>query len=518
MPARVCVVGAESMDPDLILEWIGAGKLPNLARLRARGVVGRVINPPRLFSGGSWPTFYTGVTPARHDQYLRTIYDPQTCIHRPFRPERDQVDAFWLGPGWEHKRTAVIDIPQNSPDERINGLQVVEWGTHDRRQPGARTVPADLARDLSSRFGADPLGRHCSTYEGATGMIELRDRLIQRVRTKRDVACHYLASAAWDLFITVFDDTHCAGHRFWHLHDPTHSRHDPEIAAILGRTVEDVYVEIDRALGAILGLLDADATTVFLSSHGMWPAFDANSVFDEILRRIEGLAPRSPDYKQTKAKQLATAKGLSDRLPQSLQRALAPVRRRFGRGRLGERLDEERRKRKCFWFPTHDTCGGIRINLAGRESGGIVRPGDDYEKFVRQLVDDLHGLRDGRSGEPIVAEVVRSTDLDCAGYAGELPDLIVRWSKASLSWIESPKVGRLETLVFDGRTGDHDPAMRGIFFATGVSVPPGLLSDPVRLEDFAPTISSLLGAPPGETEGAPIAAICAPLTTRAAAR
>ncbi|MBI1818550.1 MAG: alkaline phosphatase family protein [Deltaproteobacteria bacterium] len=508
MPAKILVFGVDAMEPKLIHDWIESGDLPNLARLRARGAWGHVLNPPRFFSGASWPNFYTGVSPARHGQYLRTLYDPTTCVHRPLRPAC-QTNPFWSGPDWQRKRAAILNVPYCGLDETINGLHVADWGQHDS-QNDLSTLPHEVAEDLLSRFGCDPVG-DCEGFECTTSALsDLRQRLIRRVQRKRDMTSHYLAGEDWDLFLSVFDETHCAGHRFWHLYDVTNSRHDPDAAATLGGTIKEIYVAIDRALGATLRFVDIDSTVLFLSSHGMGPAFDALPVFDEILRRLDGFTGRHPQYEERRARRLATARAISDFMPNVLRRGLAPVRQRFGRGHLRDRVDAERRNRRYFWLPTHDTCGGIRINLAGRETTGMVQPGRQCAELIEQLTYDLHQLRDGRSGDPIVAEIVSSADMDFTGYVGEFPDLIVRWSKASLSWIESPKIGRIEPVVVSGRSGDHDPSMRGIFFAAGPHVTPGLLPDPVRLEDFAPTISSLLGIQLPDTEGRAIPAVGPP--------
>jgi predicted AlkP superfamily phosphohydrolase/phosphomutase len=206
VPAKVLVFGVDAMEPKLILDWIESGDLPNLARLRARSAWGHVLNPPRFFSGASWPNFYTGVSPARHGQYLRTLYDTSTCIHRPFRPNRDQTKPFWSGPDWQRKKTALLNVPYCGLDESINGLQVVDWGQHDRHQNDLSTIPRELADDLRSRFGCDPVGA-CEGFECTTSALsDLRQRLIRRVQQKHDMTCHYLAGENWDLFVSVFDE------------------------------------------------------------------------------------------------------------------------------------------------------------------------------------------------------------------------------------------------------------------------------------------------------------------------
>ena len=126
---------------------------------------------------------------------------------------------------------------------------------------------------------------------------------------------------------------------------------------------------------------------------------------------------------------------------------------------------------------------------------------------MEHLIGELHQLVDGRSRKPMVSEVIRSRDLDFGGNAGDLPDLIVRWALASPTSIESPTVGRIDP-VYSSRRGEHDVKMTGFFLATGPGVVPGALNHPVKLEDFAPTIASLLGASLDDTDGAPIAAVC----------
>jgi predicted AlkP superfamily phosphohydrolase/phosphomutase len=503
MAAKVCVLAVDAMEPTLITQWIDSGHLPNLARLRERGVSGPVLNPPRFFSGASWPNFYTGQVPARHDQYLRTLYDPILTRHEPLRPSSDEADAFWLSTGWRTSKTAVLNLPYCPPDARLNGVHIVDSYSHDRDHTG----PTDAASAPES----DAVAVSCYTVEPTVfGFSQFRDRLLQRIRDKAALSRRVLAADQWNLFMTGIDECHCAGHQLWHLHDTAHPRHDPAMAAKLGDPIKDIYVEIDRGFGSILNRLGSDTRVLFLSSHGMGPAFDGNAVLDEVLRRIEGLAPREPGEMRARVENLARWRRLLDRLPQPLRRVIRPVRRRFGRGRLVAERSAEARGRKCFWLPTHDLHGGIRINLSGREASGLVRPGAEYEQFVAKLIEELHELRDVRTGEAVVGDVVRAAEVDPEGYAGERPDLIVRWRRASFSAIESPRVGRIESTLVYGRTGDHPPEMRGMFFAAGPRLGHIRLANAVRLEDFAPTISRWSGVDLTDTAGSIIAALCEP--------
>ena len=490
------------MDMRLVLDWIEDGTLPAFASLKERSAWGPVTNPSRTHHSALWTNFYTGVGPDRHGQYAQTVFDPLHYSFTSGRPESDKVTAFWLRDGLREKRVAVINMPIAPLDKGINGMQVVHWGTHDYHHKSITTWPPELADEILGRFGDDPVGNHDVDERTPAEFRDFRDRLIRRLRAKSEMARHYLASEQWDLFITVLDETHSGGHQCWQLHDPAHPLHDRQLEAELGDPIKDIYVEVDRALGQILELVDDDTTVLFLTDLGMGPAEDGTLVLDEILRRIEGHSVSAG------TRTVGVLKAMWSAMPHWVQAVARPLRWRFG-PRLYDKLHtNERSERRCFWFPTLDPGGdGIRINLVGRESHGLVQPGPECEAFTEHLIEELHQLVDGRSGKPMVSEVVRTRDLDLGENAGNLPDLIVRWAITSPTSIESPTVGRVDP-VYGSSKGDHNSDMTGFFLATGPGVIPGALNNPVKLEDFAPTISNMLGDSLEVTDGVPIAAVC----------
>src|SRR5690606_35457355 len=80
---------------------------------------------------------------------------------------------------------------------------------------------------------------------------------------------------------------------------------------------------------------------------------------------------------------------------------------------------------RCFPLMNGLAVSGIRVNLRGREPGGLVEPGAEREAFEASLAADLLAITDERTGGPLVRRVLRTRDL----YAGEhldiLPDLLV---------------------------------------------------------------------------------------------
>ena len=496
MSAKVCVVGIDAMENLLISKWVADGALPAFASLKERGAWADVINPPRRFSGATWPNVYTGVGPKRHDQYVRTVFNEQDYSWHGLRPSEDKAPPFWFQDGWDQKQIALINVPYAPLSRQINGMQVINWGVHDCHDMRIQTSPEDLAKEILSEFGDDPVGLCDIDRRTPDEFCNFRDRLVARVNAKRDMFLKYLDMRDWDLFFCVLDEPHCVGHACWHLLDTDNPLNDPETAEIVGNPIKDVYKAIDNALAAVLERIDDSTTLIVLASHGMGPVQPDKEVLDEVLRRIEG---RSTG---TSMKGISSVRHSIGRLPGWVQKRLQPLREKYA-WHINEAMRKrERRDRRYFTIEPQDETTGIRINLKGRESHGLVTPGDDYENVVSQLTNELLALVDGATGEPMVERVRRREEMDYDGFNGSIPDLVVEWVEKYPGWVESPTIGRVDP-VYYCRTGNHC-RMVGRLAATGPTVAPGQVADPVRLEDLAPSIAKLLDVPIGVTDGSPI--------------
>jgi hypothetical protein len=152
---------------------------------------------------------------------------------------------------------------------------------------------------------------------------------------------------------------------------------------------------------------------------------------------------------------------------------------------------------KAFALPSFSE-GYIRINLRGRERDGIVAP-EDYDRVCDDIESLLRGVRDARTGTPIVVNIMRprTNDLRDDPKLPD-PDLLVLWAPRPTDVVDTP-CGRIGPMPFQ-RTGSH--VERGFVLASGpgighVTLPP----DPHAL-DLAPTILSLMDAPiPAHLEG-----------------
>ena len=143
--------------------------------------------------------------------------------------------------------------------------------------------------------------------------------------------------------------------------------------------------------------------------------------------------------------------------------------------------------------------GHIRINLAGRESKGIVLP-EEYQEECDRVAAFLKRLRNPRSGNPIVKNVwcTRNDPLDNDPLL-PLPDLVVQWNDETFDVVDSPDVGRIGPVPYF-RTGGHRAG--GFALLKGPGIAPGTTLPRAEVFDLAPTILNLLGAKiPSHFEG-----------------
>lgn len=493
---RILLIGMDAADPGLLRQGLESGALPTLAGLAADGAWGLVTAPPGFGSGAIWPCFYTGVSPARHGRYFYRQVAPGDYEATRFDADRFGAPAIWKVLSDGGRRVAAFDVPKAGLSGGLDGLEVVDWLVHGPVYKQLRTIPEGFGAELAARFGSDPMPQ-CDQPGGrnARQHLELRDLLLERIRTKEEATRHYFAREPWDFFATVFADPHCVGHQSWHVRDPGHPLHDAEAAALVGDPVMDVYAAIDASIGRMLEDVDEETLVLVVSCTGMGPNYSGNHVLDEILRRLEG-----------RSKTLGF--DLWGRLKRGAKRVMPLGLRKRGR-RLSRRVEErvahgDRQQRSCFTVPHNDIAGAVRINLTGREPGGRVRP-EEVKDFFERLRRDLLEVTNLDTGTPIVEDVVLTAD-HCEGdRLADLPDVFVLWRRdAPMDRVGSPKIGEIRHVHRGNRTGDHNSD--SLFFARGPGVAPGEIA-PVSILDFAPTLAALSDVAMPESDGKRIEAL-----------
>ncbi len=468
------------MDPGLALKLAATGEMPNLASLLDRSWSAPVTNPEGLLVGGVWPTYWTGCGPGHHGFYCFRQIENRTYEVARRTPTDVTIPPLWNAVSDTGARCAIIDAPVCAVTPDVNGVQLFEWGTHDRSEP---LVASTQARRRELSHGVDYPIFQCDYFlDDDHDHAALRDALLAGIQLKRTLIEGWLDDGPWDLFVMGHSESHCAGHHFWSYHDPSHPAHEASVASGLGDPVVEIYQAIDGALGAYLERLEGAERVFVVMSHGMGPHYDGVHFLGHVLMRLDDALFPPPRSRVVR------------------EQALRYVGRR-------RRVREDRQpldgSRHFYKVPNNTLYGGIRINLKGREPRGIVAPGAEADALVELLRTEFKAMTDPESGRPVVRDVLRTSDLHPGPAVDDLPDLLVDWIRtAPITGACSPTIGTVHAPYDGTRTGDHRPT--GLLLVSGRDVRPGRETTPVRSIDFAPTVAATLGVDLTTAQGTPI--------------
>jgi hypothetical protein len=298
--------------------------------------------------------------------------------------------------------------------------------------------------------------------------------------------------------LVCFSAPHRGGHKLWNL-DGSEGKPSKEERAELAGALRDVYVACDEALGRLLDAGGDGCSVLVFSLHGMGPNICRSDLLPELLRRI--LTSDSPPPPLSPLRRLGSRlrEALPIRLRNEIKSRLPMV--------LQDRLTAYWRTGGIDWKSTpafalaSDLQGYVRINLKGREREGIVDPGDEYDNLCTTIEDGLRSFVDADSGEPLVADVGRASEIFPPGdrHPG-LPDMVVRWNPNPASAHREITSGLYGSVPWptpgkhpSGRSGNH--RAEGFLVASGPSIPRGPLRNEAHIQDLLPTIHALLGLP-----------------------
>jgi predicted AlkP superfamily phosphohydrolase/phosphomutase len=444
------------------------------------------------------------------------------------------------------RRVAIFDIPQVRLQNDVNGVQVTAWGAHSPQVPSA-SVPPELYDELCRRHGACPtLHDDYATCLDLRTTLSLREPMCVSARRRADIAVDLIKRERWDLFITVYGETHGAGHVFWHLSQPDHPLYEAFKGQVAGDPLLDVFQEIDAGIGRIADAAGPDATILVFSGHGMGPAtvdMPSFMMLPELIYRYScpgkigiqmepSTGPLPPmltklkwNYWErhlwgNKYDRNPITRLLRRETPTRIFNLLTPYIDKPEPNEMISPFELTRRgdtvvpwlppnwyrpawpKMKAFALPSF-ADGYVRINVKGRDPQGIVSP-DEYHSVCDEICGILMRLRDGRKGLPMVHDIVR-TRKDPLDADPKLPDadLIVGWTDDyATDVVESPELGRFGPYP-PYRSGSH--RHQGFLCAVGPGIAAGTHIEGGHVMDLAPTILQLMSVtPPDYFDGKPL--------------
>jgi predicted AlkP superfamily phosphohydrolase/phosphomutase len=511
---RTLAIGLDGYEPSIAEELIEAGRMPNLARLRAHSSRFELEHGRAKHTGLAWEHVSLGRSPEASGRFAPLHFDPR-------RYDVEQRGS--LGPPLFAEldlRVLVFDAPYFELSRAENSRGLVNWGSHDAGcTPFCR--PASLRAEIEARFGAYPAKPfiYGFVWPDARRARAMGDAMVRAVDARAAIGRWLLAERLpdWDLALVVVSELHSALEALWHGVDPQHPLHALPSAEPARDGVLRIYEAVDRLVGALLASVP-EARVVVFSMHGMGRnGGDVPSMLllPELLYRAQlGRAryvPR-PDWQasQDGVPRLGEREnwsqavlgcfaqgGLLERAGVRWRARARRARRRFGRARDGSEAPigwiPAMRYRKAwsgmdaFALPSYYD-GRIRINLIGRERRGRVAL-RDYDARCDEIAQLVADCRDPRTGEPVAAEIHRPARPDPLGADTTQSDLVIDWRGAPLAFLH-PRLGLIGPAPYR-RPGGHSGG-RGIAY---LAVPEVAAADcGVRSAfDVVPTLLGLCG-------------------------
>ncbi len=261
----------------------------------------------------------------------------------------------------------------------------------------------------------------------------------------------------------VFDTPDRIQHMFYRYLEPAHPAHRANGNSLdrYAGTLEDLYVRMDRIVGATMPHVDDHTVLFVLSDHG-FKSFQRGVNLNAWLQR-EGYLAVDPQ-----ARQEGYLRGIE-----------------WGRTR-------------AYSFG----LAGIYLNLEGREGQGIVSCGE-ADSLTEEIAGKLTGLVDEERGAVAVRQAYPKKRVYHGPYVDAAPDVVVGYNPGyRSSW--GVALGKVSGPLFEDNTkawsGDHcvdPPLIPGVVFCNR-----DFEAEEPGIEDMAPTAMRLFGyEPPAHMDG-----------------
>jgi predicted AlkP superfamily phosphohydrolase/phosphomutase len=497
--SQVVVVGLDSASFDVIGPWLKTGKLPNLQKLIAEGVSGKLRSTIHPMSGPAWASFMTGKNPGKHG-----IFDWTRHIDGNYEASLVNSTSLCGKTLWEIVNeagftTGVVNVPLTYPPYAVDGYLVSGLLTPSSKSDFV--FPPHMADELHRATDGYVIhgqewyveGKEEACIEGSLTTLEKRGRVV----------VHLLRTHPCDLNVFVFTETDSIQHRFWKYMDPDFPGYKPEYARHADAVLR-VFRKADTILGEILAHLPKDAAVIVMSDHGAGPLYKLIFINRWLMHLglLKLKNSRVTRFKCWLVENKVLLRGYN-------------ILNKIGFSNLYLRIPRSRRNQVVSSFLTTDDIdwsrtqayatgdfGQIRINLHGREPEGIVSPGEEYEELVEFITKKLYELEDPETGERIVDKVYRKGEI----YSGEClelaPDLL--FVAYEYAYISSKHFGFEESdlMVRSAYANSGNHRQDGIFIAYERGIKRGEIAQGARIIDIAPTVLYLMGIPiPEDMDG-----------------
>ena len=132
------------------------------------------------------------------------------------------------------------------------------------------------------------------------------------------------------------------------------------------------------------------------------------------------------------------------------------------------------------------------VNLRGREPGGIIEAGKEYEEVREDIIAELSALIDRETGETIIEDIYKKEELYSGPHSVIAPDIVFLPKGLEIVAFGEYEFASHRMLDYShGLSGSH--RMDGVLMMKGVGLRKGIKIMNANIMDIAPTVLYLLG-------------------------
>ncbi|MBC8508576.1 MAG: alkaline phosphatase family protein [Anaerolineales bacterium] len=501
---KLIVLGWDAATWDLLSPWVAEGKLPNLAKLMQSGSYGSIRSTSLPVSPAAWSTIITGQNPAKHG-----VFDWFARKEGSYDVEYVHTGQIKAKPVWSYfneagKRIGVFNLPMLYPAVPLDGFMFSGLAAPDAASSGF-AYPAELIQELEENVGpfwhaeteVYKYGREDAYLENVLELLDYQKRVVDYL--VREHPC--------DVYLLVFMQTDHVQHKFWRYIDPMYPEYDSGYDAQFQDAILQVYQGVDEQLGDLLAAFGDDTNFVVLSDHGGGPVHGIMYI-NRWLHEIGMLHLR--DDISTRAKFWLAKRDLIGKAYRIVSK--------IGLGKVANLVSKPARNKVLNSFMSFDDIdwtrtkayargafGQIYVNQKGREPSGIVEPGTAYEQVVTQLIAALEKLPHPKTGEPLITDIYRKSEIFNGPYLENAADVI--FSIQNYLFQSSVKMG-LDSESILGKSEYEDSGSHradGIVVMSGPGIAEGVSISDASIADILPTMLALAGLPvPDDLDGLPL--------------
>ncbi|MGA1869339.1 MAG: alkaline phosphatase family protein [bacterium] len=366
---RLYVLSLDGVPYSFLQEEFKKGNLPYLNKLFREGSFRQMNSTLPPISSVAWSTYMTGKNPAAHNIFGFIDRVPSTLkLYIPMAKDM-KAKTIWDFLSARRKKIIVINLPVTSPPRQVNGILIGGFlaPTLEKAVYPSSLIPK--LKELGYKIDID-------AQQARKDRNKFIDDLYYSTNRRLETATYLMNTQPWDFFHLHIMGTDRIGHFLWKRWE----ENDPYFAPKFNH----YFKTLDEYIGTILipSIDNHDnSALLFLSDHGFCK-LRKEVYINTFLQNIGWLRFKSD-----------TTQNLYEMHPESKAYSLIP--------------------------------GRIYLNVKNREIHGCIDKGRDYERICRELADILIDMKDPLSGERMIKQIYKGSDIYQGPFAHLAPDLVL---------------------------------------------------------------------------------------------